>query len=148
MNFTMVGALMKKAAGFLPKRELRPVDFTALHTLVFRCRAPGTSKTSISLRRLAKTMGVCKDTVIDAIGRLEGVGLIRKTKRRVRIKWGLGIASRQATNVYEFLPPTTGSIPSPVIGVQETSITVVDPESRLERALARLRLDQPVDFPH
>lgn len=143
-----VGALMTRARQLLQTKQLSLRDVGIFDVMVFRCRTFGARFTSVSLRRLATLAGCCNDTVIAAIRRLEQAGILRKIKRRIRVRWALGIASRQATNEYEFLPPTTESTPSTVYREQASSTTVVRRESELERALERLRLDQPVDLPH
>lgn len=144
MTPKMVGALMKKAREKLQKKSLRPQDLALLDAMIFRCRGPGMTKTSVSLTRLATLIGCCKQNVIGALRRLGLAGLLRKIKRRMKIPWMGGMASRQATNIYEFLPPATESAPQTVIREQSTPI----PESVLEKALGRLRgLNEAVDFP-
>lgn len=146
MTPAMVGALMKRARKLLQEKVIRRGDIATLDCMVFQCRGFGTRKTSISLRRLATLLGCCHDTVIEALRRLERAGFLRKDKRRVKVPWMGVMASRQATNVYEFLPPTESTI-STVIREQASLPTVVPGDSPLERALKGLGSALSVDLP-
>jgi hypothetical protein len=140
MTPMMVGDLMRKARKLLQTKAVTLRDIAILDTLLFRCRAPGTAKTSVSLTRLATLAGCCKDTVIAALQRLHVCGLIRKEHRRVKVD-GLW---RQATNIYEFLAPARESTTPPAYREQASFI----PDSPLEKALTRLRgLNYAVDLP-
>jgi len=76
---------------------------------------------------------VSRDTVARGIARLIELGVVRKTRRRVRIGW----ASRQVTNLYELLaPPCTESAVQTVSKVQGIP-TVVSP--MLSEALDGIR---------
>lgn len=99
------GAVMKRARILLRAGALTPHQFTILDCMVWSCRAPGQSLFSVSYSKLQRLAHVSRDTVWRGIARLEALGLIAKTKRRVLVRWALGIASRQATNAYRLIVP-------------------------------------------
>ena len=135
MTPNQAGSLAKKARRLLREGALKTRDICLLDVLMWSCRAPGMRQTAASLRSLARLTRMCKESVIDGLARLIAGGLLRKDKRRVRVSWGLGVASRQATNRYEFLPPATESAPATVI----RGIEIKPKQSGLEVALQRLR---------
>lgn len=96
----------------LTARLITPHDFAVLDTLLWRLRRPGRSDLAAPYAAIARLAGVCRDTAIAAVRRLIDLGLIAKTKRRVRVRWGRGLAllaSRQIANRYEFREPPTES---------------------------------------
>jgi DNA-binding Lrp family transcriptional regulator len=51
---------------------------------------------------------VARSTVAAALKRLEALGVIERVKRRVRVAWGGGVASRQGVSSYVMrVPPDT-----------------------------------------
>ena len=130
-------------AGILTRHQ-----YAVLDALLWRLRRHGRPDLTAAYTTIARLANVGKDTAIAAVARLESLGMIQKAKRRVAVRWGRGrecTASRQAANVYVFLPPATES-PTPAAskGREDTKSPIrrvggrsVD-NSPLEAALGRL----------
>jgi DNA-binding transcriptional MocR family regulator len=80
----------------------------------FRNHGQGLVRKSIS--EMVRLSGMCRQTIVTAIKQLEDAGLLRKVKRRIFVRWALGIASRQDVNIYELLVPVTESNRQTVVG--------------------------------
>lgn len=135
------GRLMKAARLALRRGELASRDITLLDCLMWSCRLPGRRQAVVSLRRLARLTGMCKQSVLDGLARLYETGLLRRYRQRQRIGW----ASRQASNRYEFVAPpaefsaaATGPMPPPVVREQRPIVSELDLQTPLLRALDRL----------
>jgi len=113
------GEVMRRARILLRAGELTPHQFCLLDCLMWRCRPPGSDRCTVSLRRIADLTRRAKDTVVAAMARFEALGIVRKVKRRVLVAWGGAVASRQATNTYVFLTPSTESTAATVYREQE-----------------------------
>jgi DNA-binding Lrp family transcriptional regulator len=79
-----------------------------LEALLWSCRSHGRAVARASYTRLADFAHISRETVARGLRRLEALGLIRKTKTRLRVAWGLGMASRQGVTIYQLIksPPT------------------------------------------
>jgi hypothetical protein len=100
MTPTQAGALMRRARKLLRTGIITAKQFALLDCLVFSCRPTGADRCAVSFTRLAKLAHMARDTVRLGLASLERSGLLSRVKRRVRVVWGLGVASRQATNIY------------------------------------------------
>lgn len=134
MTPTQAAALARRCRLLLRAGQLTHAQHSIADTLLWSCRAPGTPMVSVSYSRLQRLAHASRDSVVRAIRRLEELGLLRKTKRRVRIGW----ASRQVTNLYELLAPTE-SDGRPVHREQEKPPTVVRASPLLEAAISRFQ---------
>lgn len=98
---TQAAALAKRLRKLLRAGQLTHAQHSLADAILWACRAPGSAMLSVSYSRLQRLARVSRDTVARGIARLEALGVLRKTRRRVRIGW----ASRQVTNLYELLVP-------------------------------------------
>lgn len=146
MNPTQAGALVRRARTMLRAGDITHHQFALLDCMVWSCRAPGSDRLCASYSKLQRLAHMARDTIARGISRLESLGLIRRVKQRVMVRWGLGIASRQATNGYVL---NTESDQRPVNRVLENKILKPDTknptagwgvgkESALDRALRLL----------
>lgn len=109
MNPEQVGAVMRFAGRALEVGTMTAKAHALLHAMIFRCRAPGCALLSASYPKLMKMAHSARDTVAKCLAQLEQLGVLRRTKTRVRVAWLGGTASRQGTNTYEILVPHTAS---------------------------------------
>jgi hypothetical protein len=87
--------------------------------LLWRCRPPGGEVARVSYSRLAKLAGVARSTAVQAVARLRELGLLVREKTRLRVRWSLGVASRQGCNLYRWSRvASTESDHRPVIQMQ------------------------------
>lgn len=124
---------------------LTPHDYAVLDTMLWRLRRPGRSDFAAPYKVIARLAGVCRDCAIEAVRKLELIGILAKQKTRVIVRWGRNraqIASRQAANIYVFHSPSTESArPATSIGIDRLYLTVPGVQARpsaLEAALSRL----------
>lgn len=92
---------------------ISPHDLLVAETLLWACRAPGREAAQISFTRLAKLAGVARSTAVQAVHRLQELGILAREKTRLRVVWSLGIASRQGRNIYRWIMPATESASRP-----------------------------------
>ena len=76
-----------------------------LEALLWSCRSHGRAVARASYTRLADFANVSRETVARGLRRLEALGLISRTKTRLRVSWGLGTASRQGVTIYRLIEP-------------------------------------------
>lgn len=140
MTPALSGALMKRARKLVRAGRLTAKQFVILDTLVWSCRAPGSDRLSVSYQRIMALAHASRDTVTGGISALERLGLLSRIRRRVRVLWGGGIASRQATNVYVLRPPRTESgQPTAYRGQEKKEACIEDALARLGTAMANRR---------
>jgi hypothetical protein len=140
MTPALSGALMRRARKLVRSGRLTAKQFVVLDALVWSCRAPGADRLSVSYRRMMALAHAARSTVADAITALERLGLLSRIKRRVRVPWGGGIASRQATNVYVLHPPAQGPVSAPSYrGLEKKEACIEDALARLGAAMANRR---------
>jgi DNA-binding Lrp family transcriptional regulator len=85
-------------------------EHSLLEVLLWQCRGHGSAIARASYTRLSDLARVSRDTLARGLRKLEGLGVIRKTKTWLRVPWMLGFARRQGINVYEMIePPVTES---------------------------------------
>lgn len=106
MTPQQAGALMHRARKLLRRGQLTHRALAVLDCMVWSCRPRGGDRAAVSYTRLQKLVHISRETVSRAVRALEDLGLLRRHKRRARVIWGGSVASRQATTVYQFLPPT------------------------------------------
>jgi hypothetical protein len=143
MTPAQAGALMRRGRKLLRAGRLTPHQFTLLDCLVWSCRSPGSSRLTVSFTRMAKLAGQARATAIGGIATLERLGVLSRIKRRVRVVWGGGIASRQATNIYVLNPPDTEDAGQPALRGQEKKSRGI--EDALDRLGAALRASTQKD---
>lgn len=100
MTPTQAGALMRRARMLLRSGDITHHQLTLMDCMVWSCRTPGSDRLTVSYSRLQRLAHMARDTIARGLARLEDLGLFRKVKRRVKMTWGRGVASRQATNMY------------------------------------------------
>lgn len=120
MTPTQAAALARRLRQLLRAGEITHAQHSLADALLWACRAPGSAMLSVSYSRLQRLAHVSRDTVARGIARLVELGVVRKTRRRVRLGW----ASRQVTNLYEMLAPATESDARTVYKGQESPTTV------------------------
>lgn len=133
--------IQKHARRLLTARILSPAEFAVCDALLWRCRAPGRSDLAVAYASIARLCGIAVSTTVGAVAKLVAIGIIAKTKRRVRVQWGRGLyASRQIANAYQFLRNSTGSDDQPTDKVIERFIPTIKnktaPKIALDAVLA------------
>lgn len=81
---------------------ITPHDLAVGMALLWSCRQPGAEACMVGFKRLAKLAGVGRTTAVEAVGKLRALGVLVREKTRLRVRWGLGIASRQGRNIYRW----------------------------------------------
>jgi hypothetical protein len=124
---------------------LTPHEYVVLDAMLWRLRRPGRWDFAAPYKVIARLAGVCRDCAIEAVRKLELIGILTKRADRVIVRWGHNraqIASRQAANIYVFHSPSTESAsPATSIGIGRFYPTVDRVQARpnaLEAALGRL----------
>jgi hypothetical protein len=99
------GRLAKRGRELLRAGEITHRELALLDCLLWSCRRPGQDLAVASYTALCKLAHVAKDTVAAGLSKLEGLGLIQRIKRRVRMSWHQGGSrSLQATSCYRLVP--------------------------------------------
>jgi hypothetical protein len=81
--------------------DLTHADLAIADAIIWAARKPGSAAAIVSYSALSRLAHVARATVAAGLRRLEGLGILQRFKRRVRVIWGQGsTASRQATTVY------------------------------------------------
>lgn len=129
--------LTKHARRLLTNRILTPTDYAIADCLLWRVRPPGRADMAVTYSVLARLCGIPRGAAMRAVAKLVSLGLIAKTKRRVRVAWGRGLtASRQIANAYRWIHTESGSEPTESRS-SETLKQNAPTSSALEGALAR-----------
>jgi hypothetical protein len=132
------GAIATRARKLLRRGDLTHRDLILLDCLLWSCRQKGRGVVRVSYTRLQQLARVARSTVADGLLRLEAAGLLIKQKTRIRVNWGLGTASRQGTNLYRLIAPSTESKAPTVKQKQDSKIQELPLATGLAAALARL----------
>lgn len=104
---TQAGALAARVRKLRQQLLLTAHQAALMDVMLWCARKPGSSLLTASLATLARLAGQCRRTTAEGIRRLEELGLIQRIRRRVRVAWGGGVASRQIANAYRLLVPDT-----------------------------------------
>jgi len=135
------GAIAKRARKLLRKGRLTAKEFVILDTLLWSCRRHGEAAATVSYSALQKLAHVARDTIAKGLRKLAQLGLLQAIKRRVRVVWGGGTASRQATSSYVLIAPTTESsaptVPRELKILIPVSVEVAAAQAGLEAIRAR-----------
>ena len=100
------GRLAKRGRELLRAGEITHRELALLDCLLWSCRRPGQDLAVASYTALQRLVHMARDTVAAALAKLEGLGLLAKIKRRVRLSWHQGgQASRQVTSCYRLNAP-------------------------------------------
>jgi hypothetical protein len=106
LNPQQGGRLAKRARQLLRSGQLTHREWALLDGLLWSCRRPGQDLAVASYSALQKLVHIARGTVATALDKLEGLGLIGRIKRRIRVSWHQGgSASLQATSCYRLCPP-------------------------------------------
>ena len=103
------GAIAARARKLLRKGRLTAKEFVLLDCLLWSCRRNGEAASTVSYSALQKLAHMARYTIATGLRKLAEMGLLQAIKRRVRVVWGGGTASRQATSSYVLIAPTTES---------------------------------------
>jgi DNA-binding Lrp family transcriptional regulator len=122
------------------RRLLRQGDIThreqsLLEVLLWQCRA--------SYTRLSDLARVSRDTVARGIRKLEDLGVIRKTKTWLRVRWMLGVARRQGVNLYELIEPAVTESDNQTVNKALRILVACEPTKealKAQKALEDIRL--------
>jgi hypothetical protein len=66
--------MTKHGRRLLRRGLLAPHDYTVLDCLVWSCRKPGASMTSVTYKALAGLCGMCRERAMQAVARLVALG--------------------------------------------------------------------------
>jgi hypothetical protein len=106
LNPEHAGRLAKRGRELLRAGEITHRELALLDCLLWSCRRPGQDLAVASYSALQRLARVARGTIATALAKLEGLGLIARVKRRVRLSWHRGgQASRQATSCYRLRAP-------------------------------------------
>jgi hypothetical protein len=158
--------MLPKVAGRLAghARRLRAAKILTCHqcavyeTMLWRLRSSGHWAFAADYKSIARLTGVCRDTVIEAVRKLETLTLIKKEKRWKKVFWGrnrANVGAAQIANLYIFQAPITESArPATSKGINkdikaaEQKIGVNTPKlSPMEAAFARMAGNLGVPLP-
>jgi hypothetical protein len=125
MNPTQAAWLAKLGRRLRAAKLLTVSEEAVWDTMLWRLRAPFRDAFTASYTQIARLSGVCRSTVVATVKKLETMGLLIKTKRRLRVTWGRGrsqVASRQNTNAYR-LPARSTEFATPTVnqGIERSS---------------------------
>lgn len=97
--------MCKKGRKLVRRGQLSRNAYYVLDALTWSYRRPGGDSCKVSITNLQRACHMARETVVKCIKALCSVGLLRKTKQRLRVLWGENrYASRQDTNVYTLIP--------------------------------------------
>jgi hypothetical protein len=100
------GRLAKRARDLLRAGAITHRELALLDCLLWSCRRPGQDLAVASYSALQRLAHVARGTVAAALAKLEGLGLIGRIKRRVRLAWHQGgQRTVQATSCYRLQAP-------------------------------------------
>lgn len=102
------GAVAKRGRKLLRAGKITHHQLALLDCLLWSCRSPSSGAIVVSYSGLQRLARMGRATVAAGLARLEGLGVLSRFKRRVRVVWGGGTASRQATSAY-VLHPAAGT---------------------------------------
>jgi hypothetical protein len=120
-------SIAKRGRRLLRAGRITHRQFVVLDALLWSCRNPVTGTISVSYSALQRLCHCARETVASALRVLGSLGVLTKVKRRVRVRWGGSVASRQGTNAYILHPRTEFGCATVI---QET---IVRQEAREER---------------
>ena len=96
----------KRGRKLLRRGELTHSQIVLLDCLLWCCRRPDTGAIVVSYTALQRLAHMARETVARGLRALERVGLLTRTKRRLRLAWHQGgVRVRQLTNAYRLHPP-------------------------------------------
>ena len=132
--------------GLKKLRLLSSDEYVVLDRMLWGMRKPGESAIDPSYDEIARESGVGRNTVVNAIKKLVGFGVLTKTKRWLFVEWGRkrrygreNLTARQTTNLYVFTSfPYEFARPTPSI---EMDILI----ARVERMAAAERQNTPLE---
>jgi DNA-binding Lrp family transcriptional regulator len=130
------------------RRLLRQGDIThreqsLLEVLLWQCRGHGSAIARASYTRLSDLARVSRDTVARGIRKLEDLGVIRKTKTWLRVRWMLGVARRQGVNLYELIEPAVTESDNQTVNKALRILVACEPTKealKAQKALEDIRL--------
>jgi hypothetical protein len=135
--------MTKHGRRLLRRGLLAPHDYTVLDCLVWSCRKPGASMTSVTYKALAGLCGMCRERAMQAVARLVALGLVAKARTRRFVRWGVRGGLRrsiQGPNLYTLAAPHTEAVRPAADSVRVKSLPLTgglkDALEALERRLA------------
>lgn len=109
MTPSQAGDLMRCCRAAVARGVIAAEVTAVLDYLLFLARKPGQDRCQASLSTMQRNLHLRRQKLIDAIRRLEQLGVLRKVKTRVRVAWQGLFASRQGTNIYVFTKPVAAA---------------------------------------
>ena len=99
----------RRGRKLLRRGELTHSQLVLLDCLLWTCRRPDTGVVVVSYTALQKLAHMARETVARGLRALERVGLLSRTRRRLRVAWHQGgVRVRQLANAYRLHPPRGG----------------------------------------
>ena len=137
-------AIAKRGRKLLRAGRITHRDLVILDCLLWSCRNPVTGAIVVSYTALCQLAHVGREAVAGALQRLQGLGVLTRIKRRVRVLWHQGgQQSRQAANAYVLHPPHSEFGGRTVIESDRQILHVIEAPAAAVRAaqdaLARVR---------
>jgi len=143
---TEAGDIAKRGRKLLRAGRITHRDLVILDCLLWSCRNPVTGAIVVSYTALCRLCRCSRQVIAAAVTRLQGLGVLTRVRRRVRVLWHQGgQQSRQATNAYVLHPRADHSEfhQGPAIQSDREILHVVQPPPAAVRAaqgaLARVR---------
>ena len=107
LTLNQAAAIAKRGRKLLRRGELTHREWCLLDCLLWTCRRPDTGAIVSSYTALQKLAHQARETVARGLRTLERVGLLSRTRRRLRVAWHQGgVRVRQLTNAYRLHPPS------------------------------------------
>ena len=107
LTLNQAAAIAKRGRKLLRRGELTHREWCLLDCLLWTCRRPDSGAIVSSYTALQKLAHQARETVARGLRTLERVGLLSRTKRRLRVAWHQGgVRVRQLTNSYRLHPPS------------------------------------------
>ena len=101
------GDLIRRGRKLLRRGLLTHRELVLLDTLLWSCRRPNSVDAVVSYTAIQNLAHLSRGVIARGLRRLGQLGLVQTIKRRLRVVWGGGVASRQATSAYRFAAPGT-----------------------------------------
>src|SRR5690348_8094030 len=147
--------------GLRKLRLLTCEEYCVLDRMLWGMRKPGERAIDPSYDEIARESGVGRNTVVNAIKKFVGFGILAKTKRWLFVEWGRkrgygreNLTARQTTNLYvftafphEFARPTPSLEMDILVARAERVATVARQDTPLERALAGIAATAGLTMP-
>ena len=128
-------AIAKRGRKLLRRGEVTHRELALLDCLLWSCRDPSSGAIVASYTALQRLAHMARETVARGLRTLERVGLLSRTKRRVRLAWHQGgVRVRQIANAYRLHPPAANHCEFGPATVNQRTIELVICNAGIEAA--------------